>query len=316
MEFGFELALCATLEREDRVVARQLGAAVETPGARIMDVCLVEPGAGFDDRAAITPERIPAAAVDAPVGPGTAVPVRDAFDGPPERRAALAERACEAGYLRRERRDGVECVRATARYPDDWFDRLVGVENKPDLERPGDLDAQLRFDVALDLFDEVVLATASYVTRAHLNRLPDPVGVWRFDPETGERSVVREPAPLDPSEPGVEILDERPARTDVRVVDADAKARKRRRLAERAYGKGWRPSPPACVHAAATADGRPRCAAFGRVVDPGSDCTDCPNREPGDTPDVDREGLRADRTAWVAEPDGGPRRQAGLDRFS
>ncbi|SMO34946.1 DUF5787 family protein [Halorubrum cibi] len=317
MEFRFELALCAALESSDRVVARQLGAGVTRPGARIVDVCVLTPGPGFDARAALTPDRIPDGAIEARVGPGEAVPVAEAFDFPPERASAAADAAVEAGYLERERREGRPVVRATARYPDDWVGSLTAIENKPDLGTPGDLAAQLRYDAALGLFDRVVLATASYVTRAHLNRIPDPVGVWRFDPETGEREVVREPTSLDPDAPGVEIREERSLRTDVALVSPEAKARKRRRIAERAYGKGWRPEPPACAHATATDDGRPNCERFDRVVDPGRECGPCcPERDPDDPPVIDRDRLRDDRTAWVAEPDGnGPRRQSGLSRF-
>ncbi|WP_281195905.1 DUF5787 family protein [Halorubrum sp. F4] len=317
MEFRFELALCAALESSDRVVARQLGAGVTRPGARIVDVCLLSPGPDFDARAALTPERIPAAAIEADVGPGEAVPVADAFDLPPERANAVVDAAVDAGYLERERRDGHSVVRATARYPDDWVGSLTAIENKPDLGTPGDLAAQLRYDAALGLFDRVVLATASYVTRAHLNRIPDAVGVWRFDPETGDREVVREATPLDPDAPGVEIREERSLRTEVALVSPEAKGRKRRRIAERAYGKGWRPEPPACAHATLTADGRPRCGRFGRVVDPGRECgPGCPEHDPADPPALDRDRLRDERTAWVAEPDGGgPRRQSGLSRF-
>ncbi len=317
MEFRFELALCAALESPDRVVSRQLGAGVDRPGARIVDVCVLRPGPEFADRTAITPARIPDPAIEAAVGPGEAVPVAEAFDLPPDRAAAVVDHAVAVGYLERERRGGRPVVRATARYPDDWVGSLVAVENKPDLGTPGDLDAQLRYDVALGLFDEVVLATASYVTRAHLNRIPDAVGVWRVDPETGERDVVREPTRIDPAAPGVEIRAERPARTDVSLVDPGAKARKRRRIAERAYGKGWRPAPPGCAHAESTADGRPYCEHFDRVVDPGRECGDgCPAVEPAEPPETNRERLRDRRTAWVADPDGGgPRRQAGLSRF-
>ncbi|MFC7186462.1 DUF5787 family protein [Halorubrum yunnanense] len=317
MEFRFELALCAALESPDRVVARQLGAGVTNPGGRIVDVCVLEPGPGFDRRAAITPERIPDPAIEAAVGPGEAVTVAEAFDLSPDRAAAVVDRAVEVGYLERERRDGRPVVRTTARYPDDWVDSLTAIENKPDLGTPGDLRAQLRYDVALGLFDEAILATASYVTRAHLNRIPDPVGVWRFDPKTGEREVVREPTPLSPGASGVEIREERSLRTDVALVGPDALARKRRRIAERAYGKGWRPAPPDCAHATGTADGRPYCERFDRVVDPGRDCgAGCVAHDPADPPGVDREGLRDERTAWIADPDGdGPRRQSGLSRF-
>ena len=317
MEFRFELALCAALESPDRVLARQLGSGVTSPGARIVDICLLRPGPNFDDRAAISPDRIPEAAIEARVGPGEAVPVAEAFDLPPERATAVVDAAVEAGYLERERRGGRPVVRTTARYPDDWVGSLTAIENKPDLGNPGDLTTQLRYDVALGLFDEVVLATASYVTRAHLNRIPDAVGVWRFDPETGSREVLREPTPLEPNERGIEIREQRGLRTDVSIVGAEAKARKRRRIAERAYGKGWRPDPPACSHATTTADGRPYCAEFGRVVDPGRECGEaCDAHEPADPPSTDRDRLRDERTAWVADPDGGgPRRQSGLSRF-
>ena len=319
-EFAFELALCARLEeRADRVLGRQLGAAVATPGARVMDVVGVEPGPGFDRRARITDGTIPPRAIEADVGVGRAVDWRAAMGTSSDWAREAVDEALAVGFFAAERREGREYVRQTARYPDDWFGRLVGIENKPDLDAPGDLARQLRFDVSLGLFDEVVLATASYVTGAHLNRLPDAVGVWRVDPDTGEREVVREPSPLPVGEPGVEPVGEHSLRTDVALVDADEKARKRRRIAERAYGKGWRPAPdayPPCTHASATGDGRPYCGALDRVVDPGSDCgDDCPAFDPGEasTPPVDR--LRDDRTPWVRDPEGTVRRQSGLDRF-
>ena len=316
MEYRFELALCAALESPDRVVARQLGSGVTRPGARIVDVCVLRPGPDFDARAAISPDRIPATAIEAAVGPGEAVPVAEAFDCSPERATDVVDAAVDAGYLERERRHGRDVVRATARYPTDWIGSLTAIENKPDLGQPGDLAAQLRYDVALGLFDTVVLATASYVTRAHLNRIPDPVGVWRFDAETGDRDVVREATPLSPAEPGVEIREERALRTDVSLVAPAAKTRKRRRIGERAYGKGWRPSPPACTHAQTTADGRPYCGHFDRVVDPSRECGgDCPAFASASPPPLDRDRLRASHSAWVADADAGPRRQAGLSQF-
>ncbi|OYR65517.1 hypothetical protein DJ79_15140 [Halorubrum ezzemoulense] len=83
------------------------------------------------------------------------------------------------------------------------------------------------------------------------------------------------------------------------------------------YGKGWRPDPPACAHGETTADGRPRCAHFDRVVDPGRECGGgCPAFEAADRPAAERDGLRDERTAWVAAPEGdGPRRQSGLSRY-
>jgi len=191
-EYAFELALCARLEREDRVVARQLGGGVAAPGRRVVDVVAVEPGPAFDDRARITDETIPPSVVEGAVGAGRAVRASEAVDAPPERRTAVLDRAVDVGFV--EAVDGVR-YRQRVRYPDGWFADLLAVENKPDLGRPGDMERQLRYDASLALFDRVVLATASHVTRAHLNRLPEPVGVWRFDPATGERRVVRRRCP-------------------------------------------------------------------------------------------------------------------------
>ena len=317
-EFGFELALCAHLEEAtDWVLGRQLGAAVQDPGRRVIDVCGVVPGPDFAERARISDRAIPGRAVESDVGVGRARDPREAVPGGADATRRLVDRAIEAGFFEAERRGGRRYVRQAARYPDGWFDRLVGIENKPDLGSPGDLRRQLRLDVSLSVFDEVVLATESYVTGAHRNRIPDAVGIWRFDPETGERAVLREPEPLAVETPGVEPREERPLRTDVAVVDAAAKARARRRLAERAYGKGWRTYDlPPCAQVAPTADGRPRCAHFDRVVDPAVACgDDCPGFAPDDLPAVDVDALRDERTPWVADPPGVRRRQAGLDRF-
>lgn len=318
MEFAFELALCSHLEETTEwVVGRQLGAAVARPGARVMDVVGVVPGPGLDERAAIAAETIPPLALESDVGVGEAVRRRDAFDCHPDAACEAVERAVEVGFFERERRCGQTYVRRAARYPHDWYDRLVGIENKPDLGRPGDLERQLRVDVALSLFDEVWLATESYVTGAHLNRLPEPVGVWRFDPVTGDREVVRTATPLPVEAAGVEPVDERPLRTDVALVSVAEKRRKRRRIAERAWGKGWRTYEfPACANAAATADGRPRCERYDRVVDPATDCgAACPAFEAGETPAVDADAIRAGRTPWEANPEGRARRQSGLDRW-
>ena len=313
-EFAFELSLCARLERADRLVARQLGTSVH--GRRVMDVVCVEPGPDFAERAAITPETVPPAAIESDVGPGRARYWKTAFDGHPDYAAEAVEAAVDCGFFERERRGGREYVRQTTRYPEDWFGELLGIENKPDLDRPGDLETQLLTDVHLALLDRVVLATASHVTGAHLNRIPDAVGVWEFDPESGERAVVREPAPLPVEEPGVEILERGQARTEMRVADAAAKARARRRVAERAYGKGWRPEPPACARVDPDGDGLPYCPWKGRVVDPGRDCgPGCGGHEPAEPPEVDREGLRAARTPWEPDPAGRQRRQSRLDRY-
>jgi hypothetical protein len=314
-EFGFELALCARLERErEAVVSRQLGASVH--GRRVLDTVLVEPGPGFDERAAITAERIPPLAVESEVGRGRARFFKDAFDCHPERARSAVERAVKIGFFERERHNGRTYVRQTARYPEDWFDRIVGIENKPDLGRPGDLETQLLTDVKLGLVDAAVLATASHVTGAHRNRIPDEVGLWRFDPDTGDREVLREPTPLPSDEAGIDIVERDPSGTEIRVATAGAKARARRRLAERAYGKGWRTYDfPSCARID-PADGLPYCPWKERLVRPATDCgPDCGGHAPAEPPDVSVADLRAARTPWRPDPDGRQRRQAGLDRF-
>ncbi|QLD90593.1 hypothetical protein HWV07_16735 [Natronomonas salina] len=317
-EYAFELAMCAAVEAaSDGVVARQLGT-----HTRVVDAVEVLPGPGFDDRVAITPETIPGLAVESGVGVGRARYWKDAVDASPEHARDVVDRAVDVGFFEAERRNGRRYVRQTARYPD-WFSGLRAYENKPDLGRPGDLELQLRKDVSLALFDEVVLVTESYVTGAHLNRIPPEVGVRRFDAETGDFEVVREATPLPSDEPGIAVLDEHPARVDVEPVTADEKARLRRRVAERAYGKGWRPSAlPACASGEARGPGfapgdeLPYCTWKGRFVDPARECGDgCDGYEAAAPPAADPEAVRAERSPWDPDPDGARRRQAGLDRF-
>lgn len=320
-EFAFELALCAHLEAErEAIVARQLGTALH--GSRVMDVVVVDPGPAFDRRAAITAETIPDPAIESDVGPGEARYWKPTFDIHPDRAESVVERAVDIGFFERERRGGRTHVRQTARYPEDWFGRLIGVENKPDLTRPGDLQTQLRTDVSLGLLDAVVLATESYVTGAHRNRIPDVVGIWRFDPDSGEREVVREPTPLDTDGPGIEVCERTPARTDIEPVTAEEIRRQRRRVAERAYGKGWRTYDfPECTEVRAESqsgsEGLPYCAWKNRFVDAASECgPDCPGYDPADPPAADFAAARDARQPWRRDPEGVARRQAGLDRFS
>ncbi len=357
-EFAFELELCAHLEsagqpgtERNGIVARQLGGAVAEPGGRILDIVCVEPGPAFEERLALTSETIPDAAIEADVGPGTARYWKDAFpnDCHPERAKSAVERALEIDFFESELRNGREYVRQVARYPD-WYSRIVGIENKPDLRTPGDLEAQLRTDASLGLVDEAILATESYVTGAHLNRIPEEVGVWRVSREGTDGSVgageveievIREPTPLSPDEPGIEPLEYHPGHTDVAVVSPERKARTRRRIAERAFGKGWRTFGfPDCGACEPTATGSgdetkgiedserrgepvpnsstplPFCSWKGQVVDAETECgTSCPGHEPATGPEIDLEAERDRKTPWRREPSGERRRQSGLDQF-
>ncbi|MFB6121284.1 MAG: DUF5787 family protein [Halobacteriaceae archaeon] len=317
-EAAFELRLCAHLERRDGVVARQLGASVGG-GHRVMDVVRVTPGPEFGKRVALSADTIPPAAVAADASVAEWRAVTDAFDLSPSHARAVAERAAEAGFFETTVRDGTMQVRRAARYPD-WAGSLVGVENKPDLGTPGDLATQLRKDVSLGLFDRVILATESYVTGAHLHRIPEAVGVWRVDFDAEDPiDVVREPSPLTPDTPGIQVVERHANRTEIRVAHAEAKARQRRRVAERAYGKGWRPAAfPDCARVAPTVEAEtplPDCDFEGRVVAPGADCgPDCPGHEAAPAPAYDPEAERERRTAWRADA-GQAREQSGLDRF-
>lgn len=323
-EWAFEQRLCALLEARGDLVARQLGAGVTSTGNRVLDVLRIEPGAGFSDRTELTQAAIPELAIAADVGAGHARYWKDAvrdLDDHPDRARDAIQRAVEVGFLEAERRSGRTYVRQAARYPEEWAAELTAIENKPDLDDPGELETQLRTDVSLAVVDRVVVATASHVTRAHLHRLPDPVGVWRFRPERDSLDVVRNPEPLPVDRSGIELLERRPGRDVVRIVDPEAKARARRRLAERAYGKGWRPDHHAgCAHARVVSvsgvDGLTACAHFDRLVDPAGDCGPaCPAFEPDDPPTVDRAAARDRHSPWVADPSGRARRQGSLDAF-
>jgi hypothetical protein len=314
-EYAFELALCRRLEADaEGVVSRQLGTHVH--GRRVMDVVCVAPGPEFDKRTAITPETIPPAAIESDVGAGSAVSWKAAFDCHPERARSLVDLAVECGFFERERRNGRTLVRQTARYPD-WYGQLLGIENKPDLDRPGALETQLLTDVKLGVLDAVVLATASHVTGAHRNRIPDEVGIWRFDPDTGQREVLREPEPLPTGEPGIEIHDRASARTEISVATPAEISRARRRIAERAYGKGWRTYElPGCERIDPDDAGVPCCPWKGRPVRPATDCgRSCEGYAPADPPAIDLEAIRDDRSPWEPDPAGRQREQSGLDQF-
>lgn len=314
-EFAFELALCAYLEKyTDKIVSRQLHTAIH--GSRVMDIVCVSPGSGFEERKAITEETIPSLAIESNVGSGKAAYWKKAFDGHPERAREVAEQAIDCGFFERERRGGRLYVRQSVRYPE-WYDSIVGIENKPDLGRPGALETQLLTDIKLGLLDKVVVATSSYVTGAHQNRIPDPVGIWRFDPETGERTVIREPSQLPVDKAGIEITERASARTAIEVVTANEIERQRRRIAERAYGKGWRTYDlPACARIEPDDACLPVCPWKGRIVHPAKECGDsCEGQTPAEPPAVDIDAIRAARSPWEPDPPGRQRTQTGLDSF-
>ena len=311
-EFAFEQQLCAHLERtREAIIARQLGGGVTTNN-RVLDTVIVEPGSTFDKRTRLTDAAIPQSILEADLGPGRFRDWRSLLgDGMAAER--VVERAHDIGYLEKEHRAGRELIRTIDRYPTDWFDRIIAIENKPDLATPGDLYEQLRFDASLALVDAVILATESHVTRAHRNRLPEAVGIWRFDPPTETLEVVEEPSRLPVHEPGIEVLDQHPGRTDVASIDPEEKQRSRRQLAERAYGKGWRTfTMPTCRNFD-PGDGVPYCSHFDEVVNPTTTCDpSCSGHRRGPPPAVDLDAIRDRNSPWVRDPPDERSRQGHL----
>ena len=148
-------------------------------------------------------------------------------------------------------------------YPE-WMNRVVAIENKPDLTASAarSLADQLEHDVALGLADEVWVATRATdddVEPALYERLPVEAGILAVDtgketsPETGPTTdgrttveVAWNATGLAVDEPGTRIL-ERPDGGDhdlsaarFEYASPEWKASKRREIAERAYERGWR----------------------------------------------------------------------------
>lgn len=150
------------------------------------------------------------------------------------------------------RRDGNRLlIRRKWPYPD-WVERIVAIENKPDLDAAAAcaLADQLERDVALALADEVWLATEatdSRVEPALLETIPPEAGILTIDrdpPTSG--AVLWHPRSLPSDDPGTRILD-RPTGNDhdasaarFEYADVEWKTMKRLEIAERAFERGWR----------------------------------------------------------------------------
>jgi hypothetical protein len=158
-------------------------------------------------------------------------------------------------------------IRRVAPYPD-WVRRIVAVENKPDLDAAAAraLSSQLTHDVDTALADEVWVATAATgdtVEPALLGDFPVEVGVLALNFADGVDADAAEvewlPSDLDST-------------SDAPTMEADEKAHRRRLIAERAYGRGWRSyldsMRPDCRHFELVRAGDalvPWCAAKGKV---------------------------------------------------
>lgn len=262
-EFGFELRVCAWAERNwppvgdtaddsAALIARQLGTR-----RRRWDTVVIETTAdALDARSPFGEDRLDSDLLHvARNAPAAWTYYREALPDPgyPWRYVREAvHRAADRGFVE-TRKDGNRIeLRRRYRYPE-WVDRIVAIENKPDLDAAAArvLAEQLEYDVALGLADEVWLATKATredIEPALLEAMPVEVGILAVSEKPGgwRAEPVWNPRRLSISEPGTRILD-RPdgGRHDASAArfeyaDSGWKRRKRLEIAERAYERGWR----------------------------------------------------------------------------
>jgi len=302
-EFHFELRVCRWAERRwppdgerERpvLVARQLG----TKHRRFDTLVFVCDPEGLRRRARFGEERL-----DSDLlfvcrhAPAEWTYYRDALPDPgyPWRYVREAiHRADDRGVVEARKVGNRIQLRRRWPYPD-WVERIVAIENKPDLDASAarDLRPQLERDVALGLADEVWVATRATGERVEpilLEDLPVEVGVLTVGDEP---SVAWHPRTLPVEDPGTRILenpdpdgyDASAARFE--YADAEWKAAKRRVIAERAYERGWRSyvdtMRPDCRHFELRDDDGtllPYCAAKGRYATDRECAGSCPEYEP------------------------------------
>ncbi|RBI61053.1 hypothetical protein DMJ13_15080 [halophilic archaeon] len=301
-EFVFELRTCRWAERawhpdgdRDALVARQLGTK-----RRRWDTVVVE----VDADALARREQFGRRRLDSDLlhvvrnAPGEWAWYQDALPDPGYPWRYVREtihRADDRGVLDvRKRRNRLQ-VRRRYRYPD-WVERIVAVENKPDLDASAAraLRGQVERDVALALADEVWVATRATGDRvepALLEAMPVEVGILTFEDDDAE--VAWFPRSLDVDAPGTRIL-ERPEggtydRSAARFEYADPEWKREKRLAiaERAYERGWRSYAetmrPDCRHFELRHEGAtmlPYCAAKGRCQTAAECSQSCSQFEP------------------------------------
>ena len=276
-EFTFELVACRWAERQwpptgsrepAVVVARQVGTR-----ERRWDTLVVE----CDPDRLAARERFGPDELDSDLlhvvrhAPAEWAWYRDALPDPgyPWRyvREAVHRAAARDAVETRRRGNRIE-LRRVGPYPD-WVSRVVAVEHKPDLDASAAraLASQLEYDVDCGLLDEVWVATRATddpVPPVLLEAFPVEAGVLAVDPLEGTAEVLWHPSTL--------------------AVSGEAK---RRVLAERAFGRGWRSyvdtMRPDCRHFELEEVGGafvPYCAAKGRCQT-GAECSgSCPAFEP------------------------------------
>ncbi|MFB6201412.1 MAG: DUF5787 family protein, partial [Halorhabdus sp.] len=232
------------------IVARQLG----TKRRRWDTVVLECDPVGLQERAQFGDRGLDSDLLDViPHAPAEWTYYRDALPDPgyPWRYVREAiHRAADRDILQTRKRGGQIEIRRQWAYPD-WLGRVVAIENKPDLDASAArrLAPQLQRDVAMELADEVWVATASTAESTEpvlFEDLPVEAGILVVDPDAGDAEVAWHPRTLDPETDGTRILD-RPDESEHDVsaarfeyVAPNWKAKKRLEIAERAYGRGWR----------------------------------------------------------------------------
>jgi len=272
-EFGYELLVCRYAELawhpsdgpRPAIVARQLGTA-----ERRWDTVVIEVDpAAFAARRAFGERTVGSDLLHVVRGaPAEWAWYRDALPHPgyPWRHVRQAVHRAAGRDLIEKRRDGNRIeIRRLRPYPD-WVERIVAVENKPDLDRSAAdrLAEQLAHDVETGLADEAWLATETTGERvepALLREMPVEAGILATDFSEGVHGDAAEvawhPSDLAPGE-----NEPRDAETETLRLE----------IAERAYGKGWRSfretMRPDCRHFELRRAGRalvPHCAAKGRL---------------------------------------------------
>jgi hypothetical protein len=254
-EFVFELQVCQWAERSwppDRerrrplVVARQLGTS-----RRRWDTIVIECNPeGLRERAKFGRQRLDSDLLHVVRhAPTDWAWYRDSLPDPgyPWRYVREAiHRAADRGVIETRKRGNRLQIRRRWAYPD-WFERIVAIENKPDLDASAAraLAGQLQQDVALALADEVWVATVGEdPQQALLEDVPVEAGILVI--ADGDAGAIWQPRTLAVGDPGTRIED-RPGGGDhdasaarFSYADPSWKAEKRLEIAERAYERGWR----------------------------------------------------------------------------
>ncbi|WP_160132837.1 DUF5787 family protein [Halococcus salsus] len=259
-EFVFELGVCAWAERNwppegtlppgtTAIVARQLGTKY-----RRWDTVVVEANTRkLAERARFGTKRLDSDLLGVVRNaPAEWAWYRECLPEPdyPWRYVREAvHRAAGRGIVETRRRNNRIELRRKWAYPD-WVERVVAIENKPDLTASAAraLAGQIERDVALGLCDEVWVATArtdDAVEPVLLRDFPVEAGVLVVDTdgESGtDAEVVWHPRTLAAREPGTRITERATSgnAAEFEYASREWKAEKRLGIAERAYERGWR----------------------------------------------------------------------------